>query len=203
MDPTGLYDESITLPRAIRFPIELIPPHGFDPELPKTWPQLSGRLEYVDGRLLYMPPCGEAQQYTATDVVITLGTWVRTHPEFLLGSNEAGMRRRGATRAADAAIWGRADVGPVRRGLQRTPPILAVEVAGDDEDEQDLRTKGAWYLGAGVRIVWIVLPEPREVVVITPEKERRYHGGEVLAPEAALPDLAPSVDDFFVQLSSA
>lgn len=203
MDPAELYDESITLPRAIRFPIELIPPPGFDPERPKTWPQLAGRLEYVEGRLLYIPPCGEAQQYTVTDVVITLGAWVRAHPEFLLGTNEAGMRLRDSTRAADAAIWRRADVGPVRRGLQRVPPVLAIEVAGDDEGEEDLREKGAWYLAVGVSIVWVVLPESRQVVVITADGERRYGTGEALAPDAALPDLTPSVDDFFVQLSNS
>jgi Uma2 family endonuclease len=136
-----------------------------------------------------------------TDVVITLGGWVRAHPEFLLGTNEAAMRLRDATRAADAAVWRRADVGHLRRGLQRVPPILAVEVAGDDEDEQDLREKAAWYLGVGVRIVWMVLPEPREVVVITSGGEQRYGGGRVFAPDPALPDLTPSVDDFFVQLS--
>jgi Uma2 family endonuclease len=203
VDPAEFYDESITLPRAVRFPIELIPPRGFDPEQPRTWPQLTGRLEYVDGRLLYMPPCGEAQQYTVTDVVITLGTWVRAHPEFVLGTNEAGMRLRDSTRAADAALWRRADVGSVRRGLPRVPPVLAVEVAGDDEDEQDLRDKAAWYLGAGVRVVWIVLPEVRAVLVITSSGERRYGKGEMLAPDSALPNLTPTVDDFFVQLSPA
>jgi Uma2 family endonuclease len=101
------YAETIDMPRAVRFPVELIPPNGFDPERLETWPKVDGRLEYVNGRLLYMPPCGELQQYTVSDVVICLGSWVRVHPEFVLGTNEAGIRLQGCTRAADAAVWRR------------------------------------------------------------------------------------------------
>src|SRR5262245_7878991 len=135
------YDETITLPRAVRFPVELIPPVGFAEESLDTWPRVDGRLEYVDGRLLYLPPCGDRQQDTVTDVVITLGGRVRTQQAFVLGTNEAGMRLAGATRAADAAIWRRADLGAYTGGLRRTPPVLAVEVAGRDESEALLREK--------------------------------------------------------------
>jgi Uma2 family endonuclease len=200
MDSPDLYDETITLPRAVRFPVELIVPAGFDAERPETWPVLAGRLEYVDGRLLYMPPCGQLQQYTVTDVVITLGTWLRQHPDFVLGTNEAGMRLLQSTRAADAAIWGRADLGPLHSGLARVAPILAVEVAGADEDEDRMREKADWYLRAGVRIVWIVLPDAREIVVITGTGMERYHRGETLPEHPALPGLAPRVDEFFYQI---
>ena len=128
MTAVPIYDDVITLPRAIRFPIEMIPPAGFDPGRLDTWPSVTGRLEHVNGRLLFMPPCGDLQQDTTTDVVITLGAWVRNHPEFVLGTNEAGMRLGGATRAADAAIWRRSDLGPYEGGLRRTPPVFAVEV---------------------------------------------------------------------------
>ena len=99
-----------------------MPPDGFDEEQLETWPKVSGRLECVDGRLLYMPASGDVQQDTVTDVGITLGAWVRAHREFTLGTNEAGMRLRGATRAVDAAIWRRADLGSYRGGIGRVPP---------------------------------------------------------------------------------
>src|SRR5262245_25962329 len=127
MPAVDLYEETITLPRALRFPVELRPPRGFDPERLETWPRLAGRLEHVGGRLFFMPPCGDVQQDTVTDVVITLGAWVRAHPEFALGTNEAGMRLRGETRAADAAIWRRSDLGALTGGLRRVPPLLAIE----------------------------------------------------------------------------
>jgi len=196
-----LYEDTITLPRALRFPVELRPPQGFDPERIDTWPRVAGRLEYLGGRLLYMPPCGDLQQDTVTDVVITLGAWVRSHAGFVLGTNEAGMRLGGATRAADAAIWRRADLGTATGGLRRVPPLLAIEVGGDDEPEELLREKATWYLSVGVPLVWLVLPRSRQVVVVRAEGEMRYGADQTLAEAAELPGLAPRVAELFVQLS--
>jgi Uma2 family endonuclease len=150
-----LYQETIPLPRAVRFPVELRPPEGFVPERLETWPWLPGTVEFVDGRLLYRPPCADTQQYTVTDVVITLGTWTRSHPGFVLGTNEAGMRLLGAVRAADAAIRRREKVGRSSGRLQTVPPVLAMEVSGEDETEDALREKALWYLKAGVGAVWL------------------------------------------------
>lgn len=178
----------------------MIPPRGFDPERLETWPNIAGRLEFVEGRLLYLPPCGDEQQDTVADVVITLGGWVRTHREFVLGTNEAGMRLGGSTRAADAAVWRRSDVGARTGGLRRHPPVLAVEVGGADEAEEPLREKATWYVDHGVSVVWLVIPHVREVVVVTRDGEARFGIGERLPSASALPDLAPMVDELFVQL---
>ena len=195
------YDEMIAVPRALRWPAELQPPARFEPALAETWPRLVGRLEFVDERLLYLPPCGDTQQYTVTDVVITLGTWVRAHPEFVLGTNEAGMHLRGETRAADAAVWRMADVGPNRGGFQRVPPVLAVEVAGEDGDaEEQLVEKAAWYLGHGVAVVWILLPEERGVRVVTHDGLVRLGRDATISPHPLLPDLTPPVAELFTQI---
>lgn len=199
-----LYEETITLPRALRFPVELHPPIGFVVDQLETWPRLAGRLEYVDGKLLYMPPCGDTQQDTVTDVVITLGGWIRSHVGFVLGTNEAGMHLGGQTRAADAAIWRTADIGSYRGGVRRVPPVLAVEVAGADGDaEPSLREKAAWYLAHGVAVVWIVLPETRELLVITETGDARLGSREVVPAHPALPHLAPIVGELFTQITRA
>ncbi len=195
------YDEMITVPRALRFPVEFRPPRGFAPDRVETWPQLAGRLEYVDGRLLFMPPCGDTQQDTVTDVVITLGLWVRSHPDFVLGTNEAGMHLRGETRAADAAVWRVAEVGPYRGGFRLVPPVLAVEVAGEDGDAEDeLEDKAAWYLAHGVAVVWILLPDRREVRVVTPDGALHLDRNTSIPAHPLLPDLAPTVAELFTQL---
>lgn len=204
MSTVSRYDEVISLPRAVRFPVEMIPPEHFDPETLETWPQVVGRLEHVNGRLLYMPPCGDFQQDTMTDVVITLGAWVRRHPEFVLGTNEAGMRLGGATRAADAAVWRRADLGAYEGGFRRVPPVLAVEVAGPDDGDSEsaLRKKAEWYLGVGVALVWIVLPRSQEVLVVSREGEKRLSLRKRVGAHSDLPGLSPKVSDFFVQVRS-
>ena len=197
------YLESVQVPRALRWPVELLPPEGFDAERLDTWPPVIGRLEYCDGRLLYMPPCGDTQQDTVTDLVITLGAWIRTHPDFVLGTNEAGMRLGGATRAADAAIWRRTDVRGYSGGLRRAPPVLAVEVAGRDEGETLLRDKASWYLTVGTATVWLVLPDAREVVVVTASGAQRFGGAEALPEPADLEGLRVPVSELFQQLDAA
>jgi len=199
--PVDLDEETIPVPGTVRFPVELTPPEGFDPARLETWPRVEGRLEWVGGRLLYMPPCGDLQQDTVADVVAALVTWVRSHPEFAVGTNEAGMQLGDDSRGADAAIWRRTKDHTYHGGFRRVPPVLAVEVEGRDEREPQLRDKARWYLGVGVRIVWIVLPREREVLVVTSEGERRCVAGERLLADPALPDLAPIAGEFFVQIS--
>ncbi len=193
--------ECLHLPRdAVRYPVAWRPPAGFVAEDLSTWPALDGRLELVEGRIHYMPPCGEEQQDVATDVTGILRDWVRGHASFVVGSNEAGMLLEGEVRAADAAVWKRADVG-VTSGLRRMPPILAVEIAGDDEDEETLRDKARWYFGHGTAVVWIVLPRERSVVVLWREgRDERCEAGGSLPVHPALPDLAPPVQELFWQL---
>jgi Uma2 family endonuclease len=196
----GPDEHVVTLPATVKFPVELRPPAGFDPDRVETWPKVEGRLEFVGGRLLYMPPCGDVQQDVVTDVVLALGEWVRRHSEFVLGSNEAGMQLGGATRGADAAVWRRDAVGPYTGHLRRVPPVLTVEVGGEDESAAELREKARWYLSVGVPHVWLVLPEEREVIVISAQGERRFDFGARLPEVPELPGLSPAVADFFRQI---
>jgi hypothetical protein len=56
--------------------------------------------------------------------------------------------------------------------------VLAVEVAGKDEDESALRAKAAWYLGVGAG-------------------GHHCRSGETRPLHPALPDLTPCVGEFF------
>jgi Uma2 family endonuclease len=197
-----LHGECLHLPRAaLRFPIEWRAPEGFRPDEPSTWPRVDGRLEYVNGRIRYIPPCGGVQQHVASNVTWVLGNWWRQHSEFVLGSNEAGMIVNGTVRGADAAVWRRSEAGDPR-GFRRTAPVLAVEVAGQDESEDVLREKAAWYLEVGVSVVWLVLPESREVVAMQAGKESRHGEADALPEHPALPELRVQVADLFWQLGA-
>jgi Uma2 family endonuclease len=192
--------EMVPVPRATRFPVEVAPPPGFKPENPSTWPKVPGRFEYIGGRLYYMTPCGGVQGSVVGSIARVLDEWTDDHPEFFMGTNEAGMNLDGDVRGADAAIWRRDQLGAVTSAYPRVPPVLAVEVAGRDEDEQQLRVKAAWYHSKGVAIVWLVLPETRRVVVIRPGSEASHDQADTLAPAPELPGLTPPVARFFRQL---
>lgn len=198
MDPG--YDEVIPVPRAARLPIELHPPPGFDPANPRTWPEVIGRLEFVDGRLLYMPPCGEEQQVVTVQVAHLMRRWGEAHPHFDVGGNEAGMVLGTDVRGADVGVWPRPDLTvPRTREFRRKPPLLAVEVAGRDdaEDESALLAKASWYLKHGVRCVWLILPETREVVVVEASGRRRFGELAVLPEPPEIPGLVIQVREIF------
>jgi Uma2 family endonuclease len=188
---------------AITLPLELPPPDGFAPDDMATWPLVEGRLEYVDGRLLYMPPSGDEQQDTVADVATELGLWARAHPDFLASTNEAGIMFGQDVRAVDASLFRRADVGPYTGGLRRVPPVLAVEVAGKDEPPQLQLDKAAWYLRHGVEVVWILVPRIRRVIVLTGEGSAELGLGDRLPTHPSLPGLEPLVDDLFNQIRRA
>ena len=191
----------IPVPGIARFPIELTPPLDFDAERLETWPQVEGCLEWVAGRLWYMPPFGDRQGKTVVDLATVLGVWVRSHADYEAGTNEAGMRLGDDTRGADGAVWRRADAGPDTGGLVFVPPVLAAEVAGRYAGEPALREKAHWYLEHGVAVVWLLLPSQREVLVLTAEGDSRHGIGATLPPHPALPGLTPAVADLFWQIS--
>lgn len=147
-----LDDDEVVLRRTgVRFPVELRP-GGFVPDDLSTWPDADGRLELIEGRLLYLPPCADIQQDVAVDLVHALRSWSEANPGFVVGGNEAGMKLGADIRAADAAVWSRDSVGPSTGRLRHAAPVLAAEVAGADEDETVLRDKAAWYLARGVTV---------------------------------------------------
>lgn len=183
----------------VRFPVELAIPQGFRPDRVSTWPRVAGSIEYVDGKLLYMPPCADEQAEVVSGVVYELVSWCRNQPDFVVGTNEAGMLLGKSVRGADAAIW-RRDEHHLSGTLRRTPPILAVEVAGEDDRLEDLRSKARWYLKHGVEMVWLVFPKTRTVSVVVGSRIRSLRNGDRLPAPRALKGLEPRVRDLFFQL---
>lgn len=72
-------------------------------------------------------------------------------------------------------------------GYHDQPPDLCVEVVSPSNTVHELKAKAKEYLFAGVRVVWIVDPRHREVVIVTEplesrtlESEATLDGGDVL-----------------------
>jgi Uma2 family endonuclease len=193
-------DAYVAVPRSVRFPVQLRVPEGFDPDDLATWPEVEGRLEYVEGRLLYMPPCGQEQGAITLSTSGVLSRWLESHREFRGATLEIGITLGGETRGADAAIWRRDQSGALDKTTLRFAPLLVVEIAGRDEGEPELRDKARWYLAHGVGVVWLVLPDRREIVVLSSAGENRYAAADRLPERPELPGLTLAVRELFVQL---
>jgi Uma2 family endonuclease len=149
-----------------------------------------------------MTPCGSRQALVVGSIAGLLDEWVEAHRDYTFGTNEAGMLLGGDVRAADAAVWMTTDVHGAADEYARVAPVLAIEVAGEDEGEAELRKKAHWYLEHGVRVVWLVIPEARAVLVMTGSEETRLGPAQTLPTQAELPGLAPRVERFFRRTGS-
>lgn len=190
----------VVVPGSVRFPVQLRIDDSFDPLDVRTWPEVEGRLEYVEGRLLFMPPSGQEQGAVTLSASGVLAKWLETHREFRGATLEIGITLGGETRGAAAALWRKGQAASVDKTTLRFAPLLVIEVAGRDEGEPELRTKARWYLSHGVRVVWLVLPDAREVVVLREDAEWRYATGDALPEQPELPGLTTAVAELFAQL---
>lgn len=81
-------------------------------------------------------------------------------------------------------------------------PDLAIEIKSPDDTLTELVEKATYYLNHGSQIVWIVLPEKRQVDVYTKIKEGEIYKetvaqlGEISGGDV-LPGLTINVKDMF------
>jgi Uma2 family endonuclease len=78
------------------------------------------------------------------------------------------------------------------------PPILAVEILSANDRHVKVMQKVTDYFNAGVRLVWVLDPESREVVVHRPDKKAQtLKATDEITGEDVLPGLRCRVGDFF------
>jgi Uma2 family endonuclease len=121
-----------------------------------------------------------------SNVNFLLRLWAQQHPGFSIATADPGTklaREPDLLRGPDVAVI-RAERKPTGMGAAGWldgAPDLAVEVVGDAQSMSDLAKKAAEYLAAGARLVWVLDPDPRRVVVFWPPDHLR-----VLGPDDAL-----------------
>ena len=151
--------------------------------------------EVVDG-VLVEKTVGIYESYLAPRLIQVLTEFVQEHQlGIVLGADGMMRLAPGLVRIPDASFisW---NLLPGRR-IPRVPfadlaPDLAVEVISPSNTVREMERKLQEYRAAGVRLVWYVLPEPREVHVYTPDRhdvltiDQEISGGDVL-PGFTLP----------------
>lgn len=92
----------------------------------------------------------------------------------------------------------RAAMADVETGFSEVAPDLAVEIVSLGETAADVQDRVWDYLNAGTRVVWVMYPRRREVVVHTPDGlTRRYTASDTLEHPDLLPGFACVVGTLF------
>ena len=86
----------------------------------------------------------------------------------------------------------------IAKGAAPYMPDFAVEIKSPDDKLNEMREKAAYYLANGTKLVWLVYPEKRLVIVLTPEGEDILTDKDTLDGWDVLPGFTVVVSEIFV-----
>jgi len=161
------------------------------------------KYELVRGELKTMTPTGGQHGQTSVQIGAILHSFVKQHKLGSVFAAETGyvlQHSPDTVRAPDASFVSRERIPPggVPETYLPVAPDLAVEVVSPGDSAHDLHEKVSEYLTAGTRLVWVVFPRNKTVVVHRSLKDVRvFTADETLDGADVLPGFACRVSEFF------
>lgn len=154
-------------------------------------------FEYVGGEAIEVPSSPYNSEL-ASNILFFLGGFVRLHHMGHLTGEKAGYTVSGERYVPNVAyISEQRQTELPRLGYVESAPELVVEIVSPGDSMHHIRTKIANYLVAGT-LVWLVLPETKEVEIYAPGQPARIIGVEsVLDGGDVLPEFTLAVKDIF------
>ena len=177
-------------------------------EIPHTPEELltkpnGDRYELVDGRLVERD-MGAQSSRIATILIRLLDMHATAHNLGLVFATDCGYQifadRPNQVRFPDSSFIARGRLPDDRApaGHVRIPPDLVVEVVSPRDTACELDQKVEEYLQAGVRLLWVVYPSTRRVMVYRKTGGiSRLGPADELSGEDVLPGFACRVADLF------
>jgi len=147
------------------------------------------RGELWDGTFLVREPSGGWSGAVAFRLGALVARVLDTSPGWAFGSNQGFVVQRDPDRvlAPDLAYLSRERLAaPPARGFIEGPPEFAVEVRSPSDAWLAAIEKGGIWIGHGARVVWVVDPAAKVVVVMRPgaQPEEVRAGGRASARPA-------------------
>lgn len=161
-------------------------------------------LELIEGEIYPMTPAGGEHGEVTFDFSLRIGSFVKSNR---LGRVTAAETGYVLFRNPDGKDTVRApDIGFV--SISRAPeplseqfvpfaPDLAVEVISPSDRADEVEAKVLQYLRAGVRLIWLVYPASRTIVVHSPNRIHRLTIDDTLDGGDVLPGFQVKINDIF------
>ncbi len=170
-----------------------------------TMPEVPGkRFELVEGELIEMPGTGALHGFIVKSILLLLDAYVkRQRLGIVLGDGISYILSRDPdiVRIPDVSFVCRSripDGGPPE-GYWPFSPDLAVEIVSPNDRFSDVQAKVREYLAAGTRLVWVVWPEGRSVIVHRADCVVELGPEDVLSGADVLPGFEVQVGQLFEQ----
>ena len=165
------------------------------------------QYELVDGRLVERKEMGARAAYVGSQLMLLIGNHNRERKLGRIFTSDAGYQAfpNNRVRKPDLSFVrrGRLPGERVPEGNIKVAPDLAVEVISPTDIHYETDRKVEEYLQAGTRLVWVVNPEVRTILVyrldgsIIGLREKDTLDGEDVLPgfRCSVSDLFESLDD--------
>ncbi|MBF2087215.1 Uma2 family endonuclease [Thermoleptolyngbya sp. C42_A2020_037] len=180
---------------------------------PKVWtdaefmalPQDGHRYELVNGELIDMGNSGMEHGWIASNLMIVLGGFVRTHKlGVMCDSSIAFSMKNGNRRSPDVSFVAKERLQGLRRlpkGFFQGAPDLAVEVLSPSNTVEEIHEKIVEYSENGTRLVWVIHPDEQYVLVYhSPSPDRLLRLQDALEGESVVPGFSLAVSELFEEL---
>ena len=177
------------------------------------------RYEYVNGQALPMGPeiIGVDGEVSVTPtksghglvigrLSVIIGAYVLKNDLGEIFGAETGFHLKKdppLMRAADIAFVSRERLKGADLSDWMPIPDLAVEVVSEYDRAREVHQKVQHYLTAGIRLVWIVYPDERQIVVHAPDADAKtLSANDTLNGGAVLPEFAVTIGEIFAGLDA-
>lgn len=162
-------------------------------------PENADRIfELIDGEIVEKMPSNPLSSHLAARIVRFIDTHLDDHPIGYVTTEAGGYKIFGDTYVPDVAFISKSRLPELPYiGFAPIPPDLAVEVVSPTDDKDELLSKVANYLAAGV-LVWVLYPLEKEVKVFAPGRPvQTVDINGVLDGGAVLPGFKLALKDIF------
>jgi Uma2 family endonuclease len=165
------------------------------------------RYEWVDGQYREKPSMGAAANHALTILLCRMQEYAGHHQAGLVFSARCAYQIFGddprKVRKPDASFVARGRLPDDRPPPGRVviPPDLIVEIIPPDGDAEEIDRRVADYLGAGVKLIWILYPATRSVWVVRRDgSAARLTEDKDLSGEDVVPGFACPVRALFADI---
>ncbi len=178
----------------------------------KTWtdeefmalPDDGNRYEVVNGELIAMGSASAKHGYHVSLIHIILGAYVRSQKiGFTFDSDTSFKMKSGNRHSPHCSFFSKErlrSLGGIPKGYIEGSPDLVVKVLSDDNTVGGIHNKIVEYFENGSRLVWIIHPEEKYVLVYRrPEPAALKRPGDILEGEEVIPGFTLDLSEFFAE----